>query len=326
MHVEALERAGLAPAALIDADPECRAALRRRWPAAVVATSPTEVLDAFDVAIVAVPDLLHPSVTIELLQADKDVLVEKVMAGTRAEADAMVAAARATGRLLAVAHVGRHLAVKSWAFDQLRSGVLGHVERVDASQGGRDDWTASSSGYVDQAAGGVIAGQGAHALDLLAWWFGTLAVVSCADDAHGGHEANATIELVTGNVPIHLELSRIRSNRNTIRVHTERGLLEVALDHYQPRQLLAVPDGLDIEPFTEPSTEPSTDPHTGTVDDLAGHFDRQLRAFTDALDGRWSPRLATGVEGAAVAALLEDCYVCRTPAEPWWMASATTRS
>ena len=312
MHVGAMERAGLAPVALIDPDPARRALLGRPWPGITLASTPDEVMDRFDAVIVAVPDVLHRPLVIELLEAGKDVLVEKPMAGTRADADAMVATAETSGRMLAVAQVRRHLAVKPWAFEVIRSGALGPISQVVASDGGRDDWIATGPGYVDQALGGVIASSGVYTIDLLAWWFGPLEVRSCTDDARGWQEADATIELAAGDVPIHFELSRIRSKRNTVRVEGERGVLEVALDHFQPRQLVAVPDGLDVAPFAE------------VVDDLGVQFDRQLRAFRDALDGRWPPTLATAADGALIAAVVEDCYACRTLDEPWWMRSAAT--
>jgi predicted dehydrogenase len=312
LHADALERAGVSPAALIDPDPDRRALLGRPWPGAVLAASLEEIAGAFDVAIVAVPDRAHANVVIEVLQAGKDVLVEKPMAATRADARAMVAAAEAAGRVLAVAQVRRHLAVKAWAHDLLRSGALGAILDVDAAQGGRDDWIASGPGYVTQAAGGVVASSGVYTIDLLTWWFGPLEVRSCRDDAHGAQEAEAAIDLMAGTIPVHLELSRIRSKRNTIRVRTERGQLEVALDHYQPAQLVAVPEGLDVDPFVE------------VVDDLEGQFDRQLRAFAAALDGPWPTVLATGADGLAIAGVIEDCYSCRTFEEPWWMRSAAS--
>jgi predicted dehydrogenase len=314
LHVDALSRAGIVPAALIDPDADRLARLGRRCPGAVLATSPHLVVDAFDTAIVAVPDREHAPMAIELLRAGKHVLVEKPMAGTRLEAEEMVAAADAAGRLVAVAHPRRHLPVWLWAHQVIRSGVLGTVERVDAAHGGRDDFVAASAGYVTGSAGGVIANQGAHTLDPLTWWFGPLTVVSCTDDARGGQEADASIELRAGDVPVHLELSRIRTLRNTVRICAARGLLEVALDHYQPRQLLAVPDGLDLPPFD------------GAVEDLAGQFDRQLRALTEALDGRWPEALPTGAQGVAVAGVIEGCYAVRSSSEPWWMRSSVERA
>lgn len=312
LHVDTLRRAGVTPVALVDPDPHRAAVLGRPWPDVRIATAPGPVLDHIDAAIVAVPDAAHARVVVELLHAGKDVLVEKPMAASRGEADAMVAATRTTGRLLAVAQVRRHLAVKEWAFALLSSGALGAVSAVDAAQGGRDDWIATGPGYVGQAAGGVLASSGVYTIDLLTWWFGALDVVSCCDDAKGWQEGDATIELTAGSIPIHFELSRLRSKRNTVRVHTERGLLEVALDHYQPRQLVAVPEGLEVDPFVE------------VVDDLASQFDRQLQAFVDALEGRWPPTLATAADGAAIARVVEDCRACRTFDEPWWMRSAVT--
>jgi len=313
MHVEAIVRSGDRPTVLIDPDPNQRAELVRLCPEAITASTPAQVGDAFDVAVVAAPDLHHRDLTVALLEAGKDLLVEKPMAPNRTEARAMVDAADRSGRVLAVAHVRRHLSVKAWAFDLLGSGALGAVKSVDVAQGGRNDWLAATSDYVEQAAGGVIADQGSHSLDLLTWWFGPMDVVACSDDARGGHEANASLDLVAGSVPIHVELSRISAKRNTIKVEAERGVLEVSLDHYQHRQLVASPTGVDAPPFEE------------VVQDLAGQFDRQWAAFKSALDGRWPSTLATGPDGAAIAAILEDCYEVRTTQEVWWMRSATER-
>lgn len=65
------------------------------------------VLDAADVAIVAVPTESHFAVSKRLLEAGVHVLVEKPIARTREEADALVAAADARGVVLQVGHVER---------------------------------------------------------------------------------------------------------------------------------------------------------------------------------------------------------------------------
>src|SRR3954451_25383467 len=53
------------------------------------------------------PTHLHPESTIAALKAGKHVLLEKPFALTAAECDGMIAAARASGRILLVAHVLR---------------------------------------------------------------------------------------------------------------------------------------------------------------------------------------------------------------------------
>jgi len=60
-----------------------------------------------EAASVAVPTTFHRDITIELLEAGVDVLVEKPIAGAVAEAKEMVAAAQANGRLLQVGHIER---------------------------------------------------------------------------------------------------------------------------------------------------------------------------------------------------------------------------
>jgi predicted dehydrogenase len=65
------------------------------------------LLGAIDVACVVVPTELHYAVASDFLRAGAHVLVEKPIARTLAEADALVALARAEGRVLQVGHLER---------------------------------------------------------------------------------------------------------------------------------------------------------------------------------------------------------------------------
>ena len=60
-----------------------------------------------DAAVVGTPNALHATQAVAFLEAGKHVLVEKPMASTVAEADAMLAAARGSGAFLMVAHCWR---------------------------------------------------------------------------------------------------------------------------------------------------------------------------------------------------------------------------
>ena len=64
-----------------------------------------ELLDQIDAASVAVPTEQHATAACRLFEAGVDVLVEKPMARTVAEADLMMAAAERHGRLLQVGHL-----------------------------------------------------------------------------------------------------------------------------------------------------------------------------------------------------------------------------
>ena len=67
-----------------------------------------EVLDEVDAVTVAVPTELHRDVALPFLERGIAVLVEKPMARSLAEADELVAAARASGATLAVGHTERY--------------------------------------------------------------------------------------------------------------------------------------------------------------------------------------------------------------------------
>jgi Predicted dehydrogenases and related proteins len=61
-----------------------------------------------DAAVIAAPTVCHAAIGCELMRAGIDVLVEKPMAADLGQADELIAAARATGRILQVGHLERY--------------------------------------------------------------------------------------------------------------------------------------------------------------------------------------------------------------------------
>src|SRR4051794_30031249 len=85
----------------------------------------------------------HAPLAIQALKAGKHVLVEKAIALSPADADAMVAAAKASGKLLMVAHVLPFFPEFRFAAEAIRGGKYGkvlaaHLKRVIA----KPDWSA----------------------------------------------------------------------------------------------------------------------------------------------------------------------------------------
>jgi len=80
-----------------------------------------ELLDAgIQAASVVVPTSGHRDVTLQLLEAGVDVLVEKPIASTMAEAEEMVTGAKSHGRLLQVGHIERFNGAVVALFDSVR--------------------------------------------------------------------------------------------------------------------------------------------------------------------------------------------------------------
>jgi len=85
----------------------------------------------------------HAALAIQALKAGKHVLVEKAIALTAADADSMLAAAKAAGKLLMVAHVLPFFPEFRFAAEAIRGGEYGkvlaaHFKRVIA----KPDWSA----------------------------------------------------------------------------------------------------------------------------------------------------------------------------------------
>jgi len=116
-----------------------------------------------ELVVVATPSHLHAPQTIEALNAGKDVICEKPMAATLAEADTMIYAARSTGRLLTVFHNRRYAPDFLKVMEVMRSGKLGRIVLIRMSWhsfGRRWDWQT-----LREFGGGELRNTASHALD-----------------------------------------------------------------------------------------------------------------------------------------------------------------
>jgi predicted dehydrogenase len=134
-----------------------------------------------DAAVIATPNALHAPQAIAFLEAGKHVLVEKPMAPTLAEADAMVAAARRAGAWLMVAHCWRfHPDVRALRA-RVERGELGEIVKT-RGYGAHAGW-GPSGWFTDPAlaGGGALLDMGVHAIDTTRYLLGDpLPVRVCA--------------------------------------------------------------------------------------------------------------------------------------------------
>ena len=123
-------------------------------------------IDAVDICS---PNASHAEQTIAAARAGKHVLVEKPMACTPAQADAMIAAAREAGVVLQVAHNMRYVPAIVAARDEVARGAIGDLvgARVAFGHAGPHNWAPSASWFYDPAlsGGGSLIDLGIHAID-----------------------------------------------------------------------------------------------------------------------------------------------------------------
>jgi predicted dehydrogenase len=118
-----------------------------------------------DAAVVATPNALHAEQSIAFLDAGKHVLVEKPMAVTVAECDAMLAAAARGGASLMVAHCWRFRDEVISMHDRVAAGELGEVVKT-RGYGVHEAW-GPKGWFIDPdlAGGGALVDMGVHAID-----------------------------------------------------------------------------------------------------------------------------------------------------------------
>lgn len=270
-----------------------------------------------DCALVASPARFHAAQTQHLLAQGVHVLCEKPLAVTVAEAEAMIAAARAHHRVLAAGQFRRFFPALQLARDYVAANTLGALRRIDIREGGPFDWPAATPSFFDrrQAGGGVWLDVGAHVLDTLVWWLGDPLELAYADDAAGGLEANCRAQLRHPNgVSTHLFLSRDSATANRWLLEFERG--EIVWRVRRANELELRLTGSSTWQIIR--TEQETPQGRRTGDGYDDAFVRQLADLIDAARHSREPRVS-GAEALRALRLIERGYATRQLLESPWL-------
>ena len=138
-------------------------------PDAFVCTDYKELLAIEDIEVVHVltPNREHAQITVDALYAGKHVMCEKPMAKTAEGARQMVAAAKATGKKLAIGYQHRRKAEARYAKEYIESGAMGEIYYANClatRRRGTPNWGV----FLDAEAqgGGPIIDIATHSLDL----------------------------------------------------------------------------------------------------------------------------------------------------------------
>ena len=170
VHAKAAADAGSRVVAVHDVDASRAEGLAAQHDGAR-SVSLQELLDdpSIDAGVVACPNAYHTVSAMALLEAGKDVLLEKPMAMTPGECDEIIAAAREADRLVQMGFVCRCAPVATAVGELIEQGRLGRIYHAKASlyrqRGipGLGRWFTTKS----QSGGGVIMDLGVHLLDLI---------------------------------------------------------------------------------------------------------------------------------------------------------------
>jgi len=241
-----------------------------------------------DVVVICAPHPFHPQIAMDAFARGAHVLTEKPMAIQVGDADSMIAAADAAGRLLAVSFQQRFRPAIKRAVRFVSEGDLGELVRAQVSE----SWYRTAA-YYRQApwrgtwrgeGGAVLMNQAAHTLDLLChlagqpvkvWgWVATrLHDIECEDTAQAmmefangapGYFSSSTAEAVGGA-------------RQRILLVGEKGMLEIA-----DARLMLTSFKRDAREFAINVPEPYASPEARTDEfELPGDGGGHLAVYRD---------------------------------------------
>lgn len=156
-------------------------------PDAKVYTDYTELLkdSEIDLIHVCTPNKSHAPISIAAMEAGKDVMCEKPMAKTAAEAKEMLEASRRTGRVLTIGYQTRQAPEMKLVKQMAEEGKFGHIyygKALAIRRRAVPTWGVFLN--EEEQGGGPLIDIGTHALDLTLWTMNNYDVASVTGNVH----------------------------------------------------------------------------------------------------------------------------------------------
>jgi predicted dehydrogenase len=270
-----------------------------------------------DVVTICTPSGLHADMAVAAMKAGKHVVVEKPLAVTLAQADAMLEACRRANRALAVISQLRFAPEVREARAAISEGRLGRLLLVDLSMkyfrsqayydsaGWRGTWAADG--------GGALMNQGIHGVDLLLWIAGPARTVfgfarTLARRIEVEDTAVAALELTGGALATIVgTTSVVPGHPRRLAFHGERGTIEL-------EETRIVRWEIDGESPRAPAATPSSAASAAQSPTAVGHdeFASQYAAIVASLHDRRPPPVGGDQAYRALATVLAIYEASRT--------------
>lgn len=289
-----------------------------------------------DLCLVCTSHPAHRDPTVAALDAGSNVLVEKPLASTLEDCDAMIEAAKRNNRYLGVISQRRFYAPSMRIREAIDSGkigkpVLGTIQMLgwrDEAYYKSDAWRGT---WADEG-GGVLVNQSPHQLDLLLWYMGeidevfgvwsnlnhpyievddtALAIVKFRNGGLGNIiVSNSQKPGIFGKVHVH------GHNGASVGVQTDGGALFIA-------GMSSITDPPVNDLWTVPGEENALAQFIAedtaffnTIDATVYYFGIQIAEFCDAIRAN-RPPLVTGEDGRKVVALFQAIYESTRTGKP----------
>lgn len=290
--------------------------------AAEVFHSHKQLLDREDIhlASICTPPYTHAEIAADLLRAGKDVIVEKPMAASLEECDAILKAEKESGRLLSVIAQNRFRTPVMKLKRTLDSGLIGDIVHAQVDSfwwRGHSYYDLWWRGTWEKEGGGCTLNHAVHHIDMLSWMLGLPDEITAvmANTSHDNAEvedlsvavlkfANGSLGQITSSVVHHGEEQQLIFQGKKARISVP---LKVYASLSRENGFPDRNTGLEKEilDFYERLPDVAYEGHTGQIHDVLTAVENRTAPMIKGEDGRRTVEIITAIyksasKGAAV--------------------------
>ena len=299
VHLESLKTARLAELAAVCDIREDRAKAAAERYGCRYYTDYKEMLDKErpDAVHICTPHYLHPIIAVYAANHGVNVLTEKPMSISLADADKMIDACKRNNVTLGVIFQNRYNAGSMLIKKTLESGELGRIlsGRLRVNWYRPEKYYSSSDwkGTWDKEGGGVLINQAIHTMDLMRWFMDSpieYVDANISNRAHAGVEvedcAEGVVKYKNGAFTIFHTLNYYTYDAPIeVEIHCENGLAKMVSD----KAVIRFNNGKELSADRDPSDQIQAD---GSVKDYWGvSHSKQINAYYESLSKGEKPFL-----------------------------------
>lgn len=271
----------------------------------------------YDVVVIATPNGVHEQQALKALNADKNIVVEKPMALTKAGCERIIFKALHKSKQVFCVMQNRYSPPSVWLKELLNNGTLGKVFMVQINCfWNRDDRYYKKGGWHGKGDldGGTLFTQFSHFVDLMYWYFGDITNIKARfNDFTHSHSTDfedsgfIQFDFVDGGMGS-LSYSTAIWDKNlesSIMVIAENGSLKVGGQYMNEVEYCHIKD------YTMPTLEASNPPNDyGPYKGSAANHHYIIENVVDVLKNRGSIT-TNALEGMKVVEIIERIYALR---------------
>ena len=286
-----------------------------------------------DIVDVCTPPYVHAEISVDALNAGKHVLCEKPMAASLEECDAMIAAQRASGKILSIIAQNRFTDA-FWRLKQVvDSGELGKIchAQVDSFWWrGHCYYDLWWRGTWEKEGGGCTLNHAVHHIDAIQWMLGfpTEVVAMMTNVAHDNAEvedlsaaifrySSGALTQLTASVVHHGEDQKIviQGDKARISAPWDRWA-SVSADNGFPQEQHDDEREARLDALFRNTPKLKYTLHTGQINDLLNAVEQHGAPLIDGVQGKRSLELITAIYQSSITGRVVTLPV--NPDEPWY--------